>query len=125
MTAATQGTYHFSLPWQELAQLRVEGAQPLDVAISLTPLLWVAAFTVVVVYPDPWHTEQARERCSRCSPEAGGTPWQLVQDSVAVADQVPEPWQAFAHVWFVAFQPTVAITSFTPLRWVAPAVVAL
>ena len=53
------------------------------------PLLCVAAFTVVDVYPGPWHTEQARERCSRCSPEVGGTPWQLVQDSVAVADQVP------------------------------------
>jgi len=41
--------YQVSLPWQELAQLRVEGAQPLAVTISLTPLLWVAAFTVVDV----------------------------------------------------------------------------
>jgi hypothetical protein len=32
-----------------LAQLRVEGAQPLEVAISLMPLMCVAAFTVVDV----------------------------------------------------------------------------
>ena len=55
----------------------------------------------------------------------GGLPWQLLQESVAVVDHVPDPWQAFAQDWLVAFQPTEAITSFTPLRCVGPAVVAL
>jgi hypothetical protein len=49
----------------------------------------------------------------------GGTPWQLEQGSVAVVDHVPVPWQEFAQLCAVTFQPTVAITSFTPLRWVA------
>jgi hypothetical protein len=32
-----------------LAQLRVEGVQPLEVAMFFVPLLWVAAATVVEV----------------------------------------------------------------------------
>jgi hypothetical protein len=49
----------------------------------------------------------------------GGIPWQLVQESVAVGDQVPVPWQEFAQVWVAPFQPMLASISLMPLRWVA------
>ncbi len=41
--------YHRSVLWQELEQERVVAFQPMVVVRFLTPLLWVAAFTVVVL----------------------------------------------------------------------------
>lgn len=102
-----------------LLQLRLVGFHPLEVAISLMPLPCVAATTVVEVYPGPWQTEHSRERCLLWWPVEGGTPWQLVQASVAVVDHVPVPWHELAQVCAAAFQPTVEITSFTPFRCVA------
>ena len=46
-------------------------------------------------------------------------PWQLAQDSVAVGDQVPVPWQELAQLRLVAFQPMLASNSLIPFRWVA------
>ena len=43
------GIYQFSVPWQEFAQVRVVAFQPMVLATFLTPLLWVAAFTVVLL----------------------------------------------------------------------------
>jgi hypothetical protein len=46
-------------------------------------------------------------------------PWQLVQDRVAVGDQVAVPWQELAQLVLVAFHPMLASVSRIPLRWVA------
>jgi hypothetical protein len=43
------GLYHFCVPWQEFEQLRVVAFHPMVVVRFLTPLLCVAALTVVVL----------------------------------------------------------------------------
>ncbi len=43
----TPGSYQDSLPWQELAQLRLVAFQPMLASSSLIPLSWVPGFTVV------------------------------------------------------------------------------
>jgi hypothetical protein len=45
--------YHVLLPWQEFEQERDVAFQPMVLVRFLTPLLCVAAFTVVVLYPVP------------------------------------------------------------------------
>ena len=81
--------YHVSLPWHELAQVRVVEFHPvLTVSIFLTPLLCVAAFTAVVLYPLPWQLEQAifLLLCFEWCPDDGGIAWQLPHDAVGVGD---------------------------------------
>ena len=41
--------YQYLVPWQELEQERVVEFQPMVVTTFLTPLLWVAVFTVVLL----------------------------------------------------------------------------
>ena len=57
--------------------------------------------------------------CLACPPVPGGLPWQLLQESVAVGDQVAVPWQELAQLRFVAFQPALDARSRVPLRCVA------
>ena len=47
-TGIAEVSYQRSRPWHELVQLRVEAVQPLAAITSRTPLLCVAAATVVV-----------------------------------------------------------------------------
>jgi hypothetical protein len=79
----------------------------------------VAAFTVVEVYPAPWQVSHERDLCLSWRPVFGGTPWQLVQDSVAVGDHDPVPWQELAQLVLVAFQPMAARISLRPFLCVA------
>jgi hypothetical protein len=37
------------VPWQEFAQVRVVAFQPMVLTTFLTPLLWLTAFTAVVL----------------------------------------------------------------------------
>lgn len=41
--------YHTLVPWQEFAQVRVVAFQPMVLTTFLTPLLWLTAFTAVVL----------------------------------------------------------------------------
>lgn len=72
--------------------MRVEAFQPMVVTTFLTPLLWVAALTVVLLKPLPWQEEQERLRWSEWDPVLGGMAWQLPQvgDGVGVGDGVPD-----------------------------------
>jgi hypothetical protein len=53
------------------------------VARFFVPSACVAEFTVVALYPDPWHVpHDANDVWRACLPVAGGIEWQPVQDVV-------------------------------------------
>src|SRR5512138_2089681 len=89
--------------------------------MSTVPFMCVAAFTVVLLYPVPWHRLHAYSECSRCSPESGGEPWQRLQPVACEAVERPQlshPWQPIAdeQVRVDAFQPET-VTSWRAFRW--------
>jgi hypothetical protein len=67
--------YQLFAPWHVL--------QLVPPAVRFTvPFMCVAAFAVVLLYPEPWHEEHEMplETCSEWRPLDGGTPWQLPHD---------------------------------------------
>ena len=69
--------YQAFVPWQEFEQVRDVAFQPGVLAMFITPLACVAAFTVVELYPVPWQVPHvARELWNVCWPDAGGMLWQ-------------------------------------------------
>ncbi len=86
------------LPWQLAVQVRVVAFHvrtPVPVAVVtmvFLPSTWdatAAPVTLELVYPGPWHVEQAVDECADGEVwRLDFVEWQLVQEAVVVATQL-------------------------------------